>query len=147
MNEIVAFIGAAAHLTTVAKALLQTHTKAEQDAVKLELNSALLELQGKISDIQIRYQHLLETNESLKQRIATYERWEQESSRYSLQEIVPGILAYGIKPGFDGGEPKHWLCATCYQERQKSILHLEAKNSDVWICPRGHPPLITEERG
>ena len=145
--EITGLLTAAGHVTNVAKTLVDAHDRVERDAVRLEMNEALVGLQGKIAEEQAAYSQLLESNEALKQKLKAYERWEQESARYELKEIASGILAYALKPSHASGEPSHWLCAACYNERKKSILQLECKGSDVLICPFEHPPLITGERG
>jgi hypothetical protein len=145
MNELYPFIVAVGHVTNVAKAIVQARDQAKLSSLQVELNGAILDLQGKISGIQADYQQLLERNESIKRQLVAYERWDQESARYSLQELAPGIMAYGLKPDHAAGEPKHWLCPTCHSERKKSILQPQGKGSGTFNCPRGHPPILTDE--
>jgi len=145
MNELVAFIGAVSHVANVGKTLLQAHTQAERDAVRIEFSDALIAVQGKIAEVQTSHYALLEAHEALKKQLATYDRWEQERARYALQELVPGVLAYRLKTDEQPGEPQHWLCPTCYDERKKTILQRAGKGSGTFECGRGHPPLLTDE--
>jgi hypothetical protein len=134
------------HVTNIAKTLLDARDQAERDALRIELGGAILETQSKMHEVQALYGKQLELNESLKKQLIAYDHGEQKSARYSLQELAPGIVAYTIKPDAAPGEPKHWLCPTCYDERKTSILHLDSPGSDVWECPRGCPHIITGER-
>lgn len=144
--EFAALATGVGHVTNIAKTLLDAHDQAERDALRIELGGAILETQAKMFEVQALYGKQLEVNETLKKQLVIYERWEQKSARYSLQELAPGIVAYTIKPGAAAGEPKHWLCPTCYDERKTSILHPDAEGSDVWECPRGCPHLIVGPR-
>ena len=134
-------------ITGIAKGLLDTHVQVQINDVAIELQGAILELQSKVSAIQAEYQEALKAKEDTEKKLISYEQWQQESSRYSLGMLAPGIFAYRLKIPEPLGQPLHWLCAACYQERKKSILQTESKGSDVLICPNGHPPLVTDERG
>jgi hypothetical protein len=147
MTEIVAFIGAVRHVTNIAKAFVDVRDEAKRSSLQVELNGAILDLQSKISVIQSSYQSLLDANEALKKQLVEYERWDQNSARYSLQPVVPGIFAYRLKSGDSSGEPDHWLCAACYNKREKSILQRSSKGSDIFVCPRDqNHMLVTDER-
>jgi hypothetical protein len=145
MLEIAAFATAVGHVTNVAKTLFDAHTQLERDAVRIEFTDAVLSLQSKQAEIQARYSQLLEAHEKVKQQLVAYERWEQESARYSLQGIVPGIFAYRLKPGDQSGEPNHWLCAACYKKHEPSILQESGLGTGIFECPLGHPPLNTKK--
>jgi uncharacterized protein YlxW (UPF0749 family) len=95
MNEIVAFITAMSHLTNAAKAMFQAHDQTAQDSVRVKLNDALLDLQAKVSGIQVSYEQLLEKNEQLKRQIAEYDKWDEEKTRYVLHKMVRGLSSTG----------------------------------------------------
>jgi hypothetical protein len=79
---------------------------------------------------------LKEENLALKEQLQREQRWEQESARYELKEIVRGITAYRLKQDQrKTGEPEHWLCAACFHDGKKSILQFSAMGSDVLDCP------------
>jgi hypothetical protein len=145
MIEIAAFATALGHVTNIGKTMLQAHTQAERDAVRLAFSDALLAMNARIAEVLAQQSRLLEANESLKQQLVAYERWDQESARYSLQELAPGIVAYALKPDHAASQPKHWLCPTCHSERKPSILQPQGKGSGTFNCPRGHPPILMDE--
>lgn len=49
--------------------------------------------------------------------------WKHESDRYELDEICRGVVVYTLKTGKENGEPDHYLCAACFNKRQKGYLH------------------------
>ena len=135
-------------ITGIAKGLLDTHIQVQVNDVAIELQGAIIDLQSKVSAVQTDYQQALRAKEESEKKLVAYERWEQESARYRLHELESGIFVYALRDAGASGEPAHWLCATCYQDRQKSILHRESKGSDVLVCPRDpQHQLITDERG
>lgn len=147
MNEIIAFAAAVSHATNIAKAIVSTRDETKLAALNLEFTSAVLELTQKQLVLSQHQQTLLTENETLKKQLAAYERWEQESRRYQLHQLEPGILVYALKPEHAAAQPAHWLCATCYQDRKASILHPDSKGSDVLVCPRDpQHQLITGDR-
>ena len=148
MNEIVAFAAAVSHTVNIAKAVFDTRDATKIGELQLEFTTALLDVAQKQLAVTESYQATLDANKKLKQQIEAYERWEQDSQRYQLHQLEPGILVYALKPEHTTTQPAHWLCAACYDDRKKSVLQRESKGSDVLICPRDpQHQLITEERG
>jgi hypothetical protein len=147
MNEIAAFATAVSHAINIAKAIVDTRDETKLTSLKLEFVAALLELNTKQLSLAQGYQSVMDDNKSLKKQLEAYERWEQESQRYQLHQLEPGILVYALKPEHASTQPAHWLCAACYDERKKSVLQRASKGSDILNCPRDlHHQLITEER-
>ena len=72
--------------------------------------------------------------------IAGFETWDAEKQRYELKPIgTQGVFAYSLKPEHENGEPPHWICPDCYQDRKKSILQTVIKTpgmARVAICQR-----------
>ncbi len=136
MNELIAFISTASHVTNVTKALIQAKTQIEQDAVRLDLNGALLTLQSKIFEVQASYQALLDENKALKEKIVANEQWEQERNRYYLDSIAVDFLAYRLKDEHCRTEPLHWLCPQCYTDGKKSMLQASTPGSTLHQCHR-----------
>jgi len=58
----------------------------------------------------------------LEEKIMGLGNWDRDSERYQLQAIAPGVNVFCVKPGMDEGEPPHYLCTKCYNERKKSYL-------------------------
>src|SRR5437016_5529588 len=98
MTEIVAFAAAVSHAVKIAKAIVDTRDATKLAALKLEFTTALLELHTKQLGVAQDQQSLLDEIKSLKEQLAAYKRWEQESQRYQLHQLAPGILVYALKP-------------------------------------------------
>lgn len=93
------------------------------------LGEAVLKLQGEIMSAQaaaLTAQSdqftLLQQIRELERRVADFEAWETEKKRYELVELFGRSLAYVVKESMRGAEPLHYLCPTCYQKRQKSLM-------------------------
>ena len=147
-SALLAFFGAANNATNILKAVLETRDKIKLGELHLKFTEALLELESHQLSVTQSYQALATENESLKKQIAAYERWDQESQRYELHELAPGIHVYALKQEHASGHPVYWLCAACYNDGKKSMLKPQCKGSDILECPRdtGHW-LLLEERG
>jgi hypothetical protein len=104
----------------------------------------LLEFQSKIIDAnnaafsaQEERSSLLERIRELEKQVADFEAWEAEKQRYELKEVALRKFAHVLKPNASASEPPHWICASCYQQNQKSILQGEKFYGGGWthICP------------
>lgn len=102
-----------------------------------ELNSAIISLQQALLTLQAQYQELLEAKKRLEQELIAKENWDAEAQKYHLAEIASGVFVRAIKEDQHGTEPRHWLCAHCYENKRKSILQRGDKGLRGWIhsCP------------
>lgn len=100
-------------------------------------NAAIIELQEKILAAHQAQATLLDKLSELEKKIASLEMWENEKQRYRLIEVRAGFAAYTMKPGMENDEPPHYLCASCFNGRHKSILAQETwfpGRCDVYVC-------------
>jgi CO dehydrogenase/acetyl-CoA synthase delta subunit len=74
-----------AKITGIAKGLLDTHFQVQINDVAIELQGAIIDLQSKVAAVPAEYQEALQAKEETEKKLVAYERWEQESARYSLQ--------------------------------------------------------------
>lgn len=65
---------------------------------------------------------LIQSKNNLEKEITHMETWSAETKRYILQDVGSGAFAYVLKESEAHSEPPHWLCTTCYNKSQKSIL-------------------------
>ena len=149
MIEIVQFIGLVGTVSNIGKTLFQAHTQAERDRLQIEFSDAMIALQFKISEMQVSYQSILDSNVALKKQLEAYDTWEAERARYSLFQPSAGAFVYRLNPSSAANDPAHWLCAACYNERKKSILQRESEDSAAYICSRdpNHQIFIGEGLG
>ena len=102
----------------------------------IELNSVIIDLQSAILSIQAQNQDLLHRNSELEKKIVDMENWNATAEKYALTEIALNVFAYASKTDNDATEPPHWLCTTCFENKQKSILQRGEKtiNGYVYSC-------------
>jgi Zn finger protein HypA/HybF involved in hydrogenase expression len=88
----------------------------------VELNGALLAAQNNALSAQTAQASLVARVHDLEAEVMELKNWEGEKQSHQLEEVRPGVFAYGAKPAVEGSGPKHHLCANCFQHRRKSIL-------------------------
>ncbi|MBZ9854297.1 hypothetical protein LB566_10815 [Mesorhizobium sp. CA13] len=86
-------------------------------------NTAVIELTEKIMSAQSAQAALIGEIGKLEKDLVRFETWEAEKQRYELHKLHPGILIYRLKTGMENGEPPHEICANCYNNGVKLLLH------------------------
>ena len=111
------------------------------------LNTVKVHLQSSILDAQEQLFAALEKQAAMSARVVELEQevmrlkdWSAERETYQLAQVYTGAYVYMRKAGMEAGQPPHWLCAPCYDNRKKSILQrLDAAGARPptreWQCP------------
>jgi hypothetical protein len=73
----------------------------------------LTAMQGAIA-AQTREAALLEQIGALKEKIAGFETWNNEKTRYEMKGLRTGVYAYMLKRSERGTQAPHWACINCY---------------------------------
>jgi hypothetical protein len=115
VGEAIAGLGAIKSAFDLAKGLKDINDAAVR-------NAAVIELQERILAAQQAQSALVERVSELEKRVAGFEKWETEKEKYKLEEVHPKNYAYAIKESARGSEPSHLICATCYENRKRTIL-------------------------
>ena len=140
MNEIAAFVTALGHATNIAKALIHARDEAKRSDLAVEFNQALIDVQTKQLAVVEKNQALLAANEALNKKLAEYDQWEKEKTKYVLRQLPSGGFVYALDPAQKPSDPPHWICAHCYQDHCKSILQTAGietgERTHLWVCPR-----------
>ena len=106
-------------------------------------NSVIIVLQEKILAAREQQSALAERVRELEKEVAEAKAWESEKQCYELQAVDRGAFAYVLKPEMQGSEPRHWLCANCYNKGHKAFLQFREQlrtpsggrsNQSRWIC-------------
>jgi len=112
---------------THANNLLKAIIGVRDTVVNLEQVNELL---GEINSIQVGYFSLLQQNTSmlaeidnLKKEITRFETWDTQKSRYKLYSPWDSAVVYAITEANSNGEPPHWICPQCYEDRKRSFLN------------------------
>ena len=136
VGEIFAGISALKAAFDMTKTLSDMSDAAKRD--RLSIN-----LQKEILSAQAAQMELVDEVSALKAELASFEKWETEKERYKLCQVSLGSLAYVLKKERADGEPAHWICAHCYQQRKRFFLQdagqAEKSGPDIskhlWKCP------------
>ena len=125
-----------------------------------ELLTAVTAVQIKLTDAiaselasQEKQAALAERVRELEKQIADIEDWKSQIQRYALFQFPTGALAYALKPGLENGEPLHYLCASCVDNKQKSTLQPHGRLLRCTVCKidiatQSAPPLkVNRNRG
>jgi hypothetical protein len=129
--EIYAGLGAFKAAFDIAKGLKDIH-----DATLR--NAAVIELQEKILAAQQSQATLIERIGDLEKQVADFEAWNAEKERYELKTIGVAAFAYMLKPEARRGEPPHFVCTNCYNQRRISVIQYGVPKPGAWAefsCP------------
>lgn len=91
-----------------------------------ELLSQLIALQTAFQIAQSEY-------EVTKKEVIQLKEWGEDKARYELKRLVPGINIYSVKEDQRGTEPPHDICADCYNNNRKSLLHITARGNGLTV--------------
>lgn len=87
-----------------------------------DVNSKLMQANMVALESQEKQFSLTNEISGLKEKLRQIEDWEGQMKRYKLHEFPTNGLAYALQPGMEQGEPIHYLCTTCADQKQKTIL-------------------------
>lgn len=106
-----------------------------------ELLTAVTAVQEKLTDAiaselasQEKQALLAERVRELENKLRDVEDWDAQMKRYQLHPFPTGALAYALKPGMEQGQPLHYLCASCVDQKQKSTLQPHGRYLKCNIC-------------
>ena len=112
------------------------------------LNAEIVEIQREVMAAQscallaqTAHASLTESERKLKAKIAEFENWAADKSRYELCQTGDSYeagFAYRLrKEDVETSEPIHHICPNCYEDRKKSILQKRFRGMmAVLECPR-----------
>lgn len=142
----------AAITSTKAALDIAKSAKALSDSNKLiaaisEINTKLMEATTVALASQEKQSALSNRIAELEEQLRQIEDWESQIKRYKLHEFPETkTFAYKLQESMSNGEPLHYLCATCVNERKKSILQpsghiLTCTVCKTNICAQKAPPI------
>jgi len=135
----------------IAVGLINLKTMAEVQAKAIELNQKIIAAQHDIFAANAAQSTLIQRVNELEEEIARVKAWKETKQRYVLVSPSSGFFAYALKSEGQPPEPAHWICAGCYEEGSRSILHgekVDIGRKYFQVCPRcktsiqtGHGPI------
>ena len=135
----------------IAKALIQTNNLAEIQAKSIDLNYKIIEAQQQLLEANETQRELLEKIRALQAQIQSMNNWETEKRRYELISPFPGCVVYALLKSASNGVAPHYICTSCYQKGQASILQARpgviGKGREAgcsrYVCPTCHSEALT----
>jgi hypothetical protein len=116
-----------------------TDKSLEDEITKLQ--GIIYAAQGSALSAQMAQFSMVQSIRELEERIAEFETWDSEKTRYELVDVNPGrgsVFVYRLRPEAARSEPIHCLCPKCFQHRRPSILQGTPelqKAQRVHVCP------------
>lgn len=130
MVDIAAIAGLISSLKSageIANAMLGIKDAALIQGKVVELQGVIIAAQQSAMTSNLSQAELINRVRELEAELMQMKAWEAEKQRYELTELPPGVFVYSLKPGMAEGQPMHRLCATCYDQGKRSILHSSDK--------------------
>jgi hypothetical protein len=135
--------------TDIAKGLVNINTTVEVNAKALELQRALFSAYGDALSAKETQTSLQDEIRELKRQLSHNEEFVADMKRYKLDTPWPGSIVYALKESMSNGEPPHYLCANCYQNKKKSILQVSPsiERFTTFVCPTCRAAVTTRYKG
>ena len=106
----------------IANSILKLQSISDIRAKVIELQSAILSAQSSALEANANQSALVEKIRTLEEEIAQIKAWGREKQRYKLISPWNGAFVYSLKESMSKSEPPHWICTSCYENGEKSIL-------------------------
>ena len=131
--EIAAALSATSGAIKLLKGINDTAKKVEINEIVIDLQGTLIDLNGKILDIQSEYEKLTNIKCDVEAKLREEKERNDDRSQYELHQVGSGKLVYNF---VGSGRPAHYLCATCFDQKEKSILQVTEQGQTFYECGR-----------
>lgn len=92
----------------------------------LDLLALATQAYGEAMEFQQSYTLLEQEAKELTAKLEKLSAWFQdEQPKYELLALADSALVYVLKPDHQLDQPKHYLCANCFTNQQKTILQAD----------------------
>ena len=120
----------------IAKGVSTLQSEVDRNQAVSKILEVLVSVQFQASSVLAKMNELEVEKHELTKKLLELESWSKTEKKYQLKEIASGVFIYEHQPVNESSEPLHWLCATCFQDRQKSILQRKQKSVGgiIYIC-------------
>jgi hypothetical protein len=106
----------------LAKGITALKSEVDRNQAVSKILEVLIAVQKDALSMQEKQSSLTSRITELESQLQQLKNWESELQRYQLTRFAFGGYAYSLKPGMENAEPPHYLCASCMNQRKKSIL-------------------------
>lgn len=124
----------------IAKGISDLKSMTDVQGKVIELQQAILAAQSSAMAANAEQYTAMEELRKLREELEKMSGWQQEKQRYRLfqAEGTGGSVVYALRESQkQQDEPPHYLCANCYEQGRKSILHntIPSTGWTHWHCP------------
>ena len=109
-------------IAKLATGLTSAADAAKRNAQLIEFQNSLIGLQSLIASVQQENATMARQKGDLEEELKRMKDWGAQSRRYKLAAPFAGCMVYALQKAMSEGEPPHYLCASCFQKGQPSIL-------------------------
>lgn len=142
LMDVLGLVSGISQTVGIYKTAVETLDEAKIAAATNELTAQLIQLGAEVLVMQKdglqateRERSLLRSNNDLGDRVRELEKRISERERYDLVEDYPGTYALRIKEACRDGEPMHYLCPGCMDNKaMKSILQFNTSDKVIGAC-------------
>ena len=150
--EISAAVASAKTALDIAKAAHGLSNYNELVAAVSEVNTKLMQATTVALASLEKQSSLISEIAELKEKLRDVEDWEGQMKRYSLHEFPTKALAYALQPGMEQGQPLHYLCTACVDQKKKTTLQPHGRFLYCPVCKtdieiQDRPPSSTRRNG
>ena len=107
------------------KGLEAAHAERLNNAI-IDMQAAVLEAQSDAITSQQAHSRQNARIAEIEQAVSNFQDWETEKARYALVNTgtgnYDGVFVYLLRSESAQGEPPHYICPRCFEQRIKSIL-------------------------
>ena len=140
--DVPAFLSGITFAASAYKAAVELRDEAQIAAATHELQAQLVIAGAHCLDMNAKVASATESERALKTRVTDLEEQIAElvkrvsdRERYELVEDYPGTFALKLKEACRNGEPVHYLCPTCMDNRaMKSTIQFKYKSKIIGTC-------------
>ena len=122
MSALITLVQMAPSLAKLATDLVSASDTTKRNAQLIEFQNAIIGFQSLIATVQQENASLIQQKRDAEEELKRMEDWETEKQRYKLATPYSGVTVYALQQAMSNGEPPHYICANCFQNRKKSIL-------------------------
>ncbi|MDR4513643.1 hypothetical protein [Nitrosomonas sp.] len=136
ISDLKAALEAIKIISDLLKANKSISNRNELDSAVYVVNEKLILANEMIFSCHEKQKALTDRIANLEKNLAEYDDFERQVSRYILHEFESGMFAYALKPGMANGEPMHYLCNNCMENRKLSKLQPVKVGSKIfaYVC-------------
>jgi hypothetical protein len=124
-------------ITQVAKAagsIVQLVKDTETRQKIIELQTSILDLHDRVRQAQVEQDELVKVKDELERKLLEHQQWGAEAARYELRQLADGIFVYALKAEHKEGQPDHFLCPHCFEQKKRSILQHPVAGYANYMC-------------